>query len=54
MNENIVETPEATTRPSTKEIVIALAKPVALVGFGVLCGLAIEKMKHRSTDTTEA
>lgn len=55
MNANVIDaTTESTTRPSTKEIVLALAKPVAYVGVGVALGMLVEKMKNRSNDTTEA
>ena len=50
----IDETTESTPRPSVKDVAIALAKPLSLVAFGVVCGIVVEKMKNKGSDTTES
>lgn len=47
-------TTESTPRPSVKDVAIALAKPLSLVAFGVVCGIVVEKMKNKGSDTTES
>jgi hypothetical protein len=54
MSNTTASTETTSTRPSVKEIARALAAPALYVTAGIACGVLIEKLKNKTSETTEA